>query len=681
MLLTMMIRKCDMRRFWFWLCLLTPSMAMAQAPVMTWDFETVQENRFIEPASQIGDVIEGYWELAEGVHGKGLRLDGYTARVIREGNDAPRPGSEMTIQAWVALGEYPLNWCPVIATDSELDEGYRLLVGPYGQVSFQVAIDEQWITCASASETVPLRQWTHIAAVYQASESMTLYINGQKAFEMPIRGAMTFPKKTNLVLGMVASPARPSDTIRTWGTLKDYFGLAGILDEIKVFDAVLGADRIRQDFSQYQVGAPDIAPRRLPTVQRNAEGFGAFYTKLEYDPAWDRLWRVDADPDIAVFFDNSPVKLLFWRGVRYGPAWVSENENWMTDQSLETWGVGANDTEGCFEHMQDRHCRFSHVRMIESHEARAVIHWRYAPVSAHGNTWMPDPKTGWECWVDEYYTIYPDGAAIRKVSWNKGSTGRALQLQESLPVTQPGQSNEELLENHYVTVADYEYNMRDVSVDLRRQPDDWEKFYTVQRFNFKSQNKPFICFEPGNRMMVRHVPDGYNHFPVNQARCDGRWRKTLDRPSHTTSSPCSNPVIHEEGERLSWYALYGMNAMEMEGLIRLGRSWAFAPELTTKGAVVSKGYDRSERCYELEALSANPGPIEIQLAGSKESPVIHPALKIKNWNAKGARVLVNGEAFSDCKIGVHRQLNGTDLIVFIPINTSDPVTITLAPEA
>ncbi len=110
-----------------------------------------------------------------------------------------------------------------------------------------------------------------------------------------------------------------------------------------------------------------------------------------------------------VCFDNSPVKLIFWRGIRYGPGWVSENENWMSDQSLETWGNGKNDIEGCFEHMQDRHCRFSHVRIIENNEARAVVHWRYAPVSSHDHTWMPDPKPdGSAGWMNTIISIPMD---------------------------------------------------------------------------------------------------------------------------------------------------------------------------------------------------------------------------------------------------------------------------------
>ncbi|WP_197171995.1 LamG domain-containing protein [Novipirellula aureliae] len=652
---------------------------MAQTPVMKWDFETIKNGQAIELSTGIADDIEGNFEEAAGVDGKGLRLDGFTTRVIREAEDTTRLGNEFTIEAWVSLGEYPLNWCPLITTESDEVKGYRLLIGPYGQVSFETAINEQWISCTSANETMPLRKWMHIAAVYTAEKEMTLYVNGEALCTVAIKGSLTYPKKINCIIGMVAAPRRPSDTIRTWGTMPDFYGLDGIIDEIMVFDKARTAEQIKIAFSNCTANSPDIPVRRLPTIEQHPDHFGAFYTKLKYYDGWDNLWPVDEDPDVVVCFDNNPCKLVFWRGVRYGPCWVSENENWMTDQSLETWGTGANDIEGCFEHMQDRHCRFSHVRIIENNDARAVVHWRYAPVSSHGSTWLPDPKTGWECWVDEYYYIYPDGSAVRKVSWNKGTTGRALQLQESLPVTQPGQRNEDLLEKDYVHVADYEYNTTAVSVDLRQQPADWPGNYTVQQFNFKSQNKPYICFEPENRMSVRWIDGGYNHFPVNQARCDGRWTKTFDRPSHISSSPCSKPVIHEHGSRLSWNALYGMNTMEMSELIGFGRSWAYPAELSTGPEFVSNGYDRSQRCYPLENTSGKAAKAEINLGGSKESPVLNPAFSIKNWHAAGARILVNGKVHDNYRAGINRKLEGNDLVVFVDIHELVPVNITILP--
>jgi hypothetical protein len=657
-----------------------PQLIKAQNPVMIWNFETVSNRSAIEESTKISDTIEGNFEWVEGVSGKALRLDGFTTRVIRDGRDCQKPGTELSIEAWVALGEYPLNWCPVITTESDEKKGYRLLIGPYGQVSFETAIGEQWIACTSANEILPLRKWMHIAGVYTAQKEMTLYVNGEPVSTLPITGSLTFPAKPNCIVGMAAFPGRPSNTIRTWGTIEAYYGLDGIIDEIRVFDAALTPGQVKGDFVKFQSKVPDIQPRRMPTIEKNPGRFGAFYTKLNYYPGWDNLWPVDQDPDIVVCFDKNPSKLIFWRGARYGPAWVSENENWMADQSLETWGNGENDIEGCFEHMQDRHCRFSHVRIIENTDARVVVHWRYALVSAYDHTWMPDPKTGWECWVDEYYFIYPDGSAIRKVSWNKGTTGDAIQYQESLPFTQPGRRAEDMLENNYVSVADYDFNIKTVATDPPVRPDGWTGKYTIQQYNFKSQNKPFICFEPGNDMWVRWIGGGYNHFPVNQARSDGRWAKTTDRPTHFMSSPCSDPIIHESGNRLYWLGLYGMNDMKINELISFGRSWAYAPELSLAGTgYLSKGYDKAERCYQLEKDNSKAGSLEFTLWGSKDSPVINPAIRVKNWNSNGARILVNGRENRSGKTGISHQLDGDDLVIYIPLNEIAPVKITIVP--
>ena len=663
----------------FGLFLTSPFLTMGQKAIMQWDFENIKNKTCIEPSTEIADTIEGNFESAPGVAGKGLRLDGFTTRIIREGKDLKKPGTEFTIEAWVALGAYPLNWCPVITTESDEVKGYRLLIGPYGQVSFEAAIGEEWIACSSANETVPLRKWMHLAGVYAAGKQMTLYVNGKALASVPIHGPLVFPAKATCSIGMVAEPRRPSDTIRTWGTVPAYYGLDGIIDEVMVSDTALTADVVREHFLKYPATTPDIAPRPLPKLDKDPGRFGGFYTKLKYYPGWDNLWPVDQDPDVVACFGDNPVKFIFWRGIRYGPCWVSENENWMADQSLETWANGVNDLEGCFEHMQDRHCRFSHVRIIENNDARVVVHWRYAPVSSHNNTWMPDPKTGWECWVDEYYYVYPDASAIRRVSWNKGTTGNALQLQESIPLTQPGQRNDELLENDYVHVADYNYNSRAVSVDLRRQPADWNRNYTIQQFNFRSANKPYICFEPGNRMMVRWIGDGYNHFPVNQARCDGRWTKVLDRPTSISSSPCSDPVIHENGNRLYWFALYGMNRMNVNELVSFGRSWAYPAELSLTGSgFTSQGYDKSQRCYQIENSEQKSGPAEITLQGTKDSPVINPAIRVKNWNSDEAKILVNGKPSDHCRIGFNRGLDGTDLVLFVLMNETAPVKITVS---
>jgi len=669
--------------------------AAAQAPRAHWTFERLDGGRTQEAVSGNMDALEGYAEAAPGIEGSGLRLDGFTACVRSSGPGRVVTGAEITVEAWIALGEYPWNWCPILTSESDEVKGYRLMIGPLGQASLECAVGGQWLACTSERDSIPLRTWMHVVGVYRAKSEMSLYINGTLAASIRIAGSMDAGGSAYL-LGMVARPGKPSDIHRIRGTVAAYFGLDGILDEVRVYDRALTAAAIKERAALGNGLKPDIAPRRLPTIERNPGRFGAYYTKLKYYPAWDRLWPVDQDPDIVVCFPGSAVRLVFWRGIRYGASWVSENENWMSDQSVETWeSAAARDPEGCYEHMQDRHCRFSHVRIIENTDARVVVHWRYAPVSAYDHTWRPDPKTGWECWIDEYYYIYPDASAVRKVSWKTGTLGDLRQFQETLALLHPGQIVSDLLEKDFAVVADYAGKTAKLSyIDDPDVPPygpfSWDapQPYTVQQYQFKSLNKPFICFEPGNRMFLRFEnlasygrASGCNHFPVGQARCDGRTTMTSDRPSHCSSFPISDPVIHEKDGREYWAGLYGMTDWTVPEVVAFGRSWACPAELVLKDPDVrSEGYDRSQRCYQLVNATGRPKAFEVRLMAGASAPAVHPVVRVQGWNGERPRVLVDGRECPEARVGLDRRLEGDQLIVFLPIEAKSPVTIRIVPD-
>jgi hypothetical protein len=668
--------------------------AAAQDAKVRWTFDALADGRTRESVSGKMDPLEGYAERAPGIRGDGLRLDGFTACLRAPGADRVVTADEITVEAWIALGEYPWNWCPILTSENDEVKGYRLMIGPLGQASLECAVGGQWLACTSERDAIPLRTWMHVVGVYRAGSEMALYINGSPVASIGITGRIT-PARAGYLLGMVAQPDKPSDIHRTWGTLPAYFGLDGILDEVCVYDRALTAATIKERSARTDDPKPDIAPRRLPVIEKNPGRFGAYYAKLKYYPGWDRLWPVDQDPDIVVCFPGSAVKLVFWRGIRYGASWVSENENWMSDQSVEAWEDRKSDREGCYEHMQDRHCRFSHVRIIENTEARVVIHWRYAPVSAYDHTWRVDPKTGWECWIDEYYYIYPDASAIRKVSWKKGALGEPRQFQETLALLHPGQTVSDLLEKDYVTVADYAGKTAKVSFVENPNvapygPFSWDvsQPYTVQQYQFKSVHKPFICFEPGNKMFLRFEnlasygrAAGCNHFPVGQARCDGRTTLTSDKPSHCSSFPISDPVIHEKDDREYWAGLYGMTAWTVPDVVAFGRSWAYAPELVVNDpAVRSEGYDRGERCYQLVNAAGKPKAFEVRLKADAASPAIHPALRIKDWKGERPRVRLNGKDYPDARVGLDRRLVGDILIIYLPVEAKSPLTVRIEPD-
>ena len=88
----------------------------------------------------------------------------------------------------------------------------------------------------------------HITGVYTAQKEMALYVNGELVSALAIKGSFTYPSNAGCILGMVRAPGKPSDTIRTWGTVGAYYGLDGIIDEIKVFDVGLDFGKSQRRF-------------------------------------------------------------------------------------------------------------------------------------------------------------------------------------------------------------------------------------------------------------------------------------------------------------------------------------------------------------------------------------------------------------------------------------------------
>ena len=116
--------------------------------------------------------------------------------------------------------------------------------------------------------------------------------------------------------------------------------------------------------------------------------------------------------------------------------------------------------------------------------------------------------------------------------------------------------------------------------------------------------------------------------------------------------------------------------MDLNELVTFGRSWAYAPDLRLSGEDFRfGGYDRSQRCYQIEKRVVNAVNCELKLSGSKESPIVNPALHIQNWNAKGAKVRVDGKEFNNSRFGINPKLGGDELTVFLFLKATSAVNI------
>jgi hypothetical protein len=668
----------------FSLCFV-PVLAADDALVAWWKFESEKGEMTTDSVSGLKDKVLGNFKYVSGVSGSCLKFDGFTTAVVRQGRKAPKLDSgAFTIEAWIALGAYPWNWCPIISQEKNEEKGYYFGVDSQGHVGMRLAIEGRWVECKSENAPglkvgLALRKWHHVVGLYDSKSGITVYIDGKVAATLPVKGRVDFAQQAELLIGRNNKPMAPTHPVRTWATYPSWYSFDGIMDEIKIYNRALSAEEINQAYSSRQPkGKPKIAPRAFPTVPETGR-FGAFYTELKYYEEWDALWRTGEHSDIVVQFDEHPIKVMFWRGSRYSPCWVTENGKWMADQSRETgenWNAPKPREEvptGCCEHMSDAQCRFSHVRLIESNDARVVVHWRYALIDVLYRQSGLDPTTGWGYWGDEYYTIYPDGVGVRSLLPGTGG------WQETIFFNEPGTKPEDNCELEAITLVNLKGESRSYS---------WEHGYPefdlrepiIQMTNLKAKYRPFMIFRPGSDMEVfnvevrpeySHFP-WWNHWPVAQVISDGRHAQAPDRAAHSS--------LVWGGPRDD-VAIYGMTKNSAASLLPLAKSWIHPPELKLSGSeFISEGYNFRERAYVLNCKRGGSN-FKCKLMASQESPLVNPAFVFRNWGDSGAQLKIDGRKIkrgSNFRFGHRHSLEGSDLIVWLKTESTQTVEIVLS---
>jgi hypothetical protein len=687
-------------------CFLVEGTSYGQQPglVSQWSFDRSQSAVPSDSVRNVKGTLNGYYEYVPGVSGDALRFDGYTTGITVPSNDTAIVGRKsFTVEAWVALDSYPWNWVPIVDQEKELQEGFFFGIDAFGHIGLQASIDGQWQTLTSQT-TLPLKKWAHVAGIYETTQDQALlkiFVNGAQVGQLAVQGELT-PADTDLLIGRVREATMPFPQAAIHPKYPVWYSLDGILDEVKIYDRNLSATEIAGAYASIKVADQDVLPwQKMPSGPAGAGPFGAYYATLKYQDTWDRIRRTGRDSDVVVRFDQSPIRLVFWQGTDYVPAWVTENDKWYTDEFLETWGPGCPLGEDC-EPMSDKQNRYSHVDVIESDDARAVVHWRYAlaEVEKYLGAW-PDPNTDWFDWGDEYWTVYPDGVAIRKQVLHSTYIKRPHEWQETIVLNQPGSRPEDDINWNAITLE----NMQGQMKTYTWQPKPARSFTVpngpagvtgpanpnIQIVNLKSMWKPFQIVAPsGARADIYNGENTYfnfecwNHWPVAQIASSGRPCVAADRASHTSLSHL-HWKAYSKGENTETKILMsGLTTKSAADLLVLAKSWLSPPKMQVKGADYhSDGYDPTQRAYVLtRTKSESPATLRLTLDGSDASPVLNPAIVIKDWGNGGAQLKIDGKSVAKGKtfrLGHIRRLESTDLVIWIQEQSTALFNIELTP--
>jgi concanavalin A-like lectin/glucanase superfamily protein len=682
--------------------------------IATWSFEK----------GTGADTILGVPTYIAGVSGTAMRFDGQTTTVVRSSTKVPRLNGAFSIEAWVAIQEYPWTWCAIINQEEHHRSGYFFGIDPDGRFGLQLATGRTWVE-GKSDVSLSLYTWNHLVATFDPAAGIRLYLNGRPAGATRTTGSPRFAPRVDVWIGRNHTPLGLSHEVKIVAPVA--FSFNGIIDEIAVHDGVSTTDDIDAEYRRLAPGgAPPLHAPELPAGPKGPGRFGAYYTHLQYAPEWEHLWRVGDEADVVVRFDTTPTRLVFWRGTSYIPAWVTENGIWYTNEFYETQSAPM---EISAEPMADKQTRLSQVRILESNDARVVVLWRYAPVTVNYELVNEDALSGWGDWVDEYYTVYPDGTCVRKIKvWSsspyvvpgKGpGTGGFRQYHEAIVINPAGTRPEDNIKTDALTIANmkgeshtyswateapgtsatFDADTLKLLNEISDQRPDSHKWLTqpaagnILRVNLKAQYSPYAIVDPrhvaidcyaGEIIRERSIFPWWNHWPVSQQiRSNGRWAIAPDRASHSSLAHIQSWQPFERTEQsITMLMLNGLTESSAPELVPLAKSW-LSPSVTEAGgdAFRSEGFDPTQRAFVLTRRDGSESAAaDLTIRATAESPVVNPVLVIHNWGTGQPVVAIDGQPTplgKDLRAGFNHRLDGDDMILWMRKESTQPIRVSV----
>jgi hypothetical protein len=346
--------------------------------------------------------------------------------------------------------------------------------------------------------------------------------------------------------------------------------------------------------------------------------------------------------------------------------------------------------------MSDKQSRYSHVSILESSDARAVVHWRYALAEVENYKGAHPDRMGWSDWADEYWMVYPDGVAVRKQILWATDLSMPFEWQETIVISGPGQRPEDNINEQALTLANMKGETATYKWFLKTSPErpqitmDQPPGANIQVVNLKSTWKPFQIVSPVHTRIEpydgRWLYSGCdNHWPVAQIASSTRECLAADRPSHGAFSHIYWDPYETTDHTQSKLLLDGLTTNSAGELLPLAKSWLTPANLQVAGEDFrGEGYDPAQRAFVVRrAAGGKKAVLDLTLEASQSSPVVNPAIVVKGWGESRVRLKIDGKPVgwgTDSRYGIVRRLEGSDLVIWMRKESVTPIKISLVPE-
>jgi len=372
-------------------------------------------------------------------------------------------------------------------------------------------------------------------------------------------------------------------------------------------------------------------------------------------------------------------EFVFWRQSSYIPWWDVEQAA-MTNEFIECWGGG---NQGCCEPMQDRECRYSRVELLESSPARAVVHWRYALSDPHYKIYFNE-------WVDEYYTLYPDGVGVRQVNLWPNSNSRH-EMFEALLAKPPGVQTEQLFDEKFATLSNLDgegYSNKYFNEHRAHHQEFIKKSKDlIVEIHFKDRLHPFTAFSMRPDLMPGVTPehitvcarvissaDRRGHWPASRYQIDGYNTVGLDVPHHGNIGNVQAEV-NANNQPTTWTFLIGVTEEGSPKPYQHTKSWLYPAkiQMLTQNCRY-QGYDYAQRAYVIQ-VSESAKTCQMKFTET-QSPVVNPVFVIQHESRDFKQAKIDQQQLNPDQIKTGKTRKGA-IILFLneTIHKNQMITI------
>lgn len=287
---------------------------------MHFSFDKNEDNWAYELIEGKNHPIISNWpaERVRGVHGDGLRIDGYTTYIEGQLNASLFSKDNITFAAWIAIETFPTGQdggiqLGSIFSNNELD----VAINSQGRIFVNIENGGQ-ITSAQVMES---DEWIHMAVTVDVANGMLiLYKNGQAIGSTHVSDRFSWANR-NFWIGKYRT-----DVLYAGFNINHF---NGIIDEVVIHNKTLSAAQIAQDAAFKPTYSPDLT---IP-----ASRFANDIHRPRYHAIPGASWA--NEPHGLIYYNN--MYHMFFQKNANGPYWSSLHWGVLTSPDLVNWNEEA----------------------------------------------------------------------------------------------------------------------------------------------------------------------------------------------------------------------------------------------------------------------------------------------------------------------------------------------------